>query len=61
MANGTPELIKEVKSLLEEDRSISTKSALRLALGMQIELYTALKDQDTRIAVNTEQLKMLER
>ena len=61
MANGSDSaLIKEVKSLLEEDRAISTKSALKLSLGMQVMLHDKVTEQGKSITANTDKLKVLE-
>ena len=60
MANGS-ELIKEVKGLLEEDRAISTKSALKLSLGLQVVLHDSVTKQGDLIKANKDKLDLLER
>jgi len=59
MTNGS-ELIKEVKELLDQDRAIPVKSALKLSLGMQVVLHDQVAEQGKAVKANTERLKLLE-
>jgi hypothetical protein len=59
MANGEG-IVAEVKELLSEDRAISTKSALRMALAMQVELHKVVKAQGVLITANSKRLEKVE-
>ena len=59
MANGSG-IIEEVKALLAEERSISTKTALRLTLGVQMELYKAVKDAEEQMGKVRNRVEVLE-
>lgn len=60
MANGDG-IVSEVKELLKEDRAISTKSALRMALAMQVELHKVVKEQGDTLKTHGDKLEVIER
>ncbi len=59
MANGSG-IIEEVKALLKEERAISTKTALKLTLGVQMELYNAVKDAEEQMKGINKRVEILE-
>ena len=59
MANGTG-IVTEVKDMLKEDRAISTKSALRMTLAMQVELHKVVKDLGDKVTENSKRLDKVE-
>lgn len=60
MANGST-IIEDVKALLAEEKAISTKTALRLMLGSQLELHKAVKDAETQMQKMSGRVEILER
>ena len=60
MANGT-DIIENVKALLKEERSISTKTALNLTLSMLLELHKAVKDAEDQMVSMNKRLEVVER
>ena len=60
MANGA-DIIEDVKALLKEERSISTKTALNLTLSLLLELHKAVKDAEAQMIVVNKRVEVLER
>lgn len=54
-------IIEEVRTLLSENKAISTKSALKLSLRLQVKMYNQLKEQGGLITANTKRLDVVER
>ena len=54
-------VLEEIRTLLSEDRAISTKSALKLSLRLQVKMYGQMKDQGELIKAHAKQLEVLER
>jgi hypothetical protein len=60
MANGT-DIIENVKALLKEERSISTKTALNLTLSLLLELHKAVKEAEVQMTSVNKRVEILER
>jgi len=54
-------VIEEVRTLLSEESAISTKSALKLSLRLQMKMYGQLKEQAGLIKSNTDRIANVER
>ena len=59
--NNDAGVIEEVRTLLSEDKAISTKSALKLSLRLQVKMYNQIKEQGGMIKANTDRLDVVER
>ena len=60
MANGSG-IIENVKALLKEERSISTKTALNLTLELLLELHKAVKSAEDQMVTINKRLEVVER
>jgi hypothetical protein len=60
MANGI-DIIENVKALLKEERSISTKTALNLTLSLLLELHKAVKEAEVQMTTVNKRVEILER
>ena len=54
-------VIEEIRTLLSEDKAISTKSALKLSLRLQVKMYGQMKEQGVAITGHGTRLDALER
>jgi len=60
MPNGIG-IIETVKTLLKEERAISTKTALNLTLELLLELHKAVTDAQAQMGLMNKRLEIVER